>query len=98
MEKQVRPDSERGHAERYNNFLDFIFDDETPDTWQIRDGTVIIECTCTTDPKGLEEHSWTAGFKGIWDIAKDRFIQHKITRMPRRPNPYEGCQVRRGER
>ena len=97
MEKQVRPDSERVHAERYNNFFDFIFDDETPDTWQIRDGTVIIECTCTTDPKGLEEHSWTAGFKGIWDVAKTVLSSTRSLVCPEGLTPMKGVKCDVGE-
>jgi hypothetical protein len=86
VRKQLQPDFNAAHADRYNNVFDFIFDDETPGTWQIKDGTVIIQCMCTTDPKGLEEHAWTATFKGIWDIAKARFLQHEVSRMPPRPN------------
>ncbi|PYL52736.1 MAG: hypothetical protein DMF29_10385 [Verrucomicrobia bacterium] len=86
VRKQLQPDFNAAHTDRYNGFFDFIFDDEIPGTWQMKDGTVIIQCMCTTDPKGLEGHSWTATFKGIWDIAKGRFVQHEVTRVPPRPN------------
>jgi hypothetical protein len=86
VEKQVRPDFEQARAEHYNDMLEFIFDSDPPDTWRISNGNVVIECTCTTDPKGLEEHSWTVRFKGTWDITSGRFIQHEVIRTPQRPN------------
>ena len=86
VEKQVRPDFEEARAEHYNDIVDFIFDSDPPGTWHITDGTVVVECTCTTDPKGLDQHSWTARFKGTWDISQGGFIQHKVTRVPPRPN------------
>lgn len=85
VEKQVRPDFEKARAAHYNEIVDFIFDDEIPGTWQVKGGTVVIACMCTTDPKGLEARSWSATFKGVWDIANGRFVRHEVTRMPRRP-------------
>ena len=57
------PDFKKLRAERYNEYYDFIFDSEDKQTvvdnetlaergWDLDDrGHVMIDCTCTTDPK-----------------------------------------------
>ena len=46
----------------------------------------MIECKCTTDPKPFDPHRWMVRFKGIWDIAIERFIEKSITCIPPEPN------------
>lgn len=98
VRQQVLPDYERSHAQRYNDYYDFIFDSEDRQTvvdgetvaergWDFDDaGHIMIDCTCTTDPKPFDPRRWMVRFKGIWDIGSERFIEKSITRIPPEPN------------
>jgi hypothetical protein len=98
VRQQVLPDFKKSRAKRYNEYYNFIFDSEDRQTvvdsdtlaergWDLDDrGHVMIDCTCTTDPKELDPHGWTVRFKGTWDIASARFIHKEFTRIPPRPN------------
>jgi hypothetical protein len=89
VRQQVLPDCRKSHAERYNDYYDFVFDEEHEDTagWRLDDaGHVIIDTVCTTDPKELDPHGWAAQFKATWDVPGARFIQKSVSRIPRRPN------------
>jgi hypothetical protein len=88
VRQQVLPDYRKSHAERYNDYYDFVFDEyEGTDSWKLDDaGHLIIDTVCTTDPKELDPHGWTAEFKGTWDISGGRFIQKSVARIPPRPN------------
>jgi hypothetical protein len=102
VRQQVLPDFKKSRAKRYNDYYDFIFDSEDREVvvdsetlsergWDLDDaGHVVIDCTCTTDPKELEPHRWTVRFKGTWDIQGGKFIQQKLTRVPFRPNQPAG--------
>ncbi len=96
VRKQVTPDFRQSKAARYNDTYDFIFESEDRqvlnewgDTFSekgwdvVGNGRVMIDCTCTTDPKEIEPHSWTIRFKGIWDIGSRRFLQKQFTRIAR---------------
>jgi len=96
VRKQVLADFRKSHAERYNDHYNFVFDSEDRQTaidgdtiaergWDLDDaGHVIIDCTCTTDPKLLDPHRWAVRFKGLWDIHSGRFLQREFARIPRR--------------
>lgn len=98
VRQQVLPDFKKSRTERYNERYDFIFDSEDRQTvvdgetlaergWDLDDrGHVVIECTCTTDPKELDPHRWAVRFKGTWDIVNAKFIRKDFTRIPPRPN------------
>jgi hypothetical protein len=86
----VLPDFKKSKAARYNEYYDFVFEDEDENTagWKLHEnGHVLIDCTCTTDPKELDAHRWAVRFKGTWDIESGRFLQKDFTRIPPRPNP-----------
>lgn len=85
VRQQVLPDYKKSQAERYNDYFDFVFEEENEDTsaWKLDDnGHVLIDTTCTTDPKELEPHGWTVRFKGAWDIAGGRFVEKSFKRLP----------------
>jgi hypothetical protein len=98
VRQQVLPDFKKSRAERYNEYYDFIFDSEDRQTvidsetlaergWDLDNrGHVMIDCTCTTDPKELNPHRWAVRFKGTWDIVNAKFIQKEFTRTPPGPN------------
>src|SRR5207253_6237617 len=89
VRQQVLPDFKKSHAARHNEHYDFVFDEETEDTagWKLDDqGHVIIDTTCTTDPKELDAHRWAVRIKGSWDIATGKFLENSLTRIPPRPN------------
>jgi hypothetical protein len=89
VRQQVLPDYRKSHAERYNDYYDFVFDEDHEDTdgWKLDDaGQLIIDTVCTTDPKALDPHGWTAEFKGTWDISGAKFVQKSVARIPPRPN------------
>jgi hypothetical protein len=89
VRQQVLPDFKKSHAARYNDYYNFVFEDETEGTagWKLDDeGHVMIDTTCTTDPKELDAHRWAVRFKGTWDIATAKFVEKSFTRIPPRPN------------
>jgi hypothetical protein len=89
VRQQVLPDYKKSHAARYNDYYDFLLDEEKEDTsgWKLDDhGHVLIDTTCTTDPKELDPHGWTVRFKGTWDIAARKFVEKSFSRIPPRPN------------
>jgi hypothetical protein len=66
-----------------------VFAEENEDTsdWKLDDqGHVLVDTTCTTDPKELDPHGWTVRFKGTWDIAAGKFVEKSFSRIPPRPN------------
>ena len=77
----VRPSYKKSRAEPFNESIDFIF--EGDDHWEFNPtGEITVDCTCTTDPKRLDGHSWTMRFQGRWDPAKARFVEKKLTHIP----------------
>jgi len=89
VRQQVLPDFKKSQAARYNDHYDFVFDEETEDTsgWKLDDQAhVIIDTTCTTDPKELDTRRWAVRFKGTWDIAAGKFLEKSLARIPPRPN------------
>lgn len=97
VRQQVLPDFKKSDAAPYNESYDFIFDSQDGQTvidgetlaergWDLDDrGHVMIDCTCTTDPKELDPRGWTVRFKGTWDIATGQFVEKAFTRIPPRP-------------
>ena len=86
---QVLPDYKKSHAARYNDYYDFVLDEENEDTsaWKLDDqGHVLIDTICTTDPKGFDPHGWTVRFKGTWDIAAEKFVEKSFSRIAPRPD------------
>ena len=89
VRQQVLPDYRKSHAERYNDYYDFVFDEDHDDAtgWKLDDaGHVMVDTVCTTDPKELDPHGWTSEFKGTWDISRAKFIQKSLARIPSKPN------------
>jgi hypothetical protein len=75
------PDFRKAKPERYNEYFDFIFEREDEPICKL-DGTqqVRIDGHATNDPKGLSGHKWSAQLKAVWNIAKAKFTEQKITR------------------
>ena len=98
VRQEVLPDYKRSHSQPYNDYYDFIFDSEDRQTvldsepvaergWHFDEaGHIMIDCTCTTDPKPFDPQRWMVRFQGVWDIARERFIETSITRIPPEPN------------
>lgn len=88
VRQQVLPDYKKSRARRYNGYYDFVFEDDLEDIsgWKPDDsGHVVIETTCTNDPKEIVQRRWAVRFKGTWDVARGRFIEKSLTRIPPRP-------------
>ena len=89
VRQQLLPAYRKSHAKPYNDYYDFVFDEDHEDTasWTLDDADhVVIDTVCTTDPKELDPHGWTAEFKGTWDVSDAKFIQQSIARIPPRPD------------
>jgi hypothetical protein len=89
VRQQVLPSFKKSHAKRYNDYFDFIFEDELEDisSWRPDDNDrVIIDTVCTTDPKELDPHRWAVRFKGVWDVSAGKFVEKSFTLIPLRPN------------
>lgn len=71
----------KAKAEPYNDYFDFVFDDEDGPIFKL-DGVdrVVIDGEATTDPKGISNHIWTAELKAVWNIPQGKFTSQKITR------------------
>ena len=92
VREEVQSDFERSGAPRYNDYYDYIFDSEDRQTivdsetlaekgWDPDgSGHIIIDCTCTTEPKG-DPINWTARFQGVWDIRRHRFTTKSVVRL-----------------
>jgi hypothetical protein len=82
VRKLLQPDFAKAKPEHFNEFFDYIFETDDAEKWKLTDkNTVTIHCTCTTDPKGLSKHPWTAHFQGTWDFAKGAFSEKKFGRV-----------------
>jgi hypothetical protein len=89
VRQQVIAAFKKSRAARYNDNYNFVFDEETETLagWKLTDNErIVIDTTCTTDPKDLDAHRWAVRFKGSWDIAHGNFVQKEITDIPFRPN------------
>lgn len=83
----VRPDFKKSGAPPYNDTFQYVFDYEDrfskSDTggWKfMKSGNVKIDCTCTTDPKGIEKNHWTVAWMGVWNRRKQQFEKTTLTR------------------
>ena len=88
VEQRVRPDYQKFKTERDGRSYDFLFDEDGAAgdgfAWD-KDKRVIIDCVCTTNPKQLNEPSWTVRFCGSWDVAKDRMVKASFKHLQRKP-------------
>ena len=94
IRKILQPLFARSGAPRFNDTFDFIFDYENrlkcerkqvvfDSGWQFGpDQTVLVNCTCTTDPKKIEPKRWTVNFTGTWDIKTGRFTATHVQDLP----------------
>ena len=94
--QEIRADFEKSLPEDHNDYHDFIFDTEDRAIldkdknvigergWELdSNGHVMIDCTCTNDPKGLKPRSgWIARFTGKWDISVGTFLEKTLVREP----------------
>lgn len=90
----VQSDFKASGAEPFNEYHDFVFESEgrytsnrnAPDSERGWDpdgqGHILIDCTCTTDPKDLDPKGWTIRFHGTWDIEKEHFLKKDFHRIP----------------
>jgi len=92
--KLADPNFKKSKAEKFNDELDFLFDDG--DHVQIDDqnnlvrdsgwtinarNQVIINCTLASNPKHDPEiKSWAGTVTGLWDITQGKFVSVKFTR------------------
>jgi hypothetical protein len=87
VRKEVKPSFRQSKARPYNEYYDSVFEQgaESND-WQGWDldnaGHVLIDCICTTDPKGIDPEGWKVKFTGVWDIGKGTFLKKKVVRLP----------------
>ena len=103
VRRLVGPSFRNAHAERYNDYYDFVFSGgyssrdrhvKVPkgtdrQGWDLdAAGHVLIECVCTTDPKDIEPHHWTVRVNGVWDIGKGVFLKKEFVRIPFSEAPY----------
>jgi hypothetical protein len=79
VRKKLKPSFEKAHAERYNDYYDFIFDADHTDRWAPSRETVEITCYCTNNPKPGKK--WLVRFDGVWSVPKGRFTRFKVTRI-----------------
>jgi hypothetical protein len=79
------PDYRKVKPQRYNDYFDFIFEDDSESIPVCQlDGTklVQIEATATTDPKHMAgTRAWDARVRATWDIAQAKFTSQKVTRL-----------------
>ncbi|HEY7321238.1 MAG TPA: hypothetical protein VIE89_27035, partial [Candidatus Binatia bacterium] len=40
---------------------------------------VVIDGEATTDPKGISDHRWSTHLKAVWDVARVKFTEQKVT-------------------
>lgn len=77
------PDYRKAKPERYNEYFDFIFENEDNPICEL-DGVrqVLIDGKATTDPKSIAgTRAWDARVKAVWDIAQAKFTRQTVTRL-----------------
>lgn len=86
----VESDFKESKASRYNAATDFVFASDARTStdqngitvergWDFDGkGNVIVDCTCTTDPKGEDPNAWTIDFHGVWNIVQSRFTSSVV--------------------
>ena len=91
VRKEVKSSFLASKAPRYNDHYDFVFEEDSASEdgssprqgWDLDNaGHVLIDCICSTDPKGIDPQGWTVKFTGIWDIGKGTFLKKNILRLP----------------
>ena len=79
------PDYQKVKPQRYNDYFDFIFEDDSESTPVCRlDGNKLVEidATATTDPKHMAGmRAWDARVRATWDIEQAKFTSQKVTRL-----------------
>jgi hypothetical protein len=78
----LRSDYQKCGAERFNDYLAYLIDDDEDDSWTFdHQGQLHVDCTAVTNPKrDPNEKSWSAKFHGIWNVKEGRFVQQRVTR------------------
>ena len=78
-------------ARPFNDSIHFIFDREnrvkyqgtqaiSDSGWQFGpNGTVLVDCTCTSDPKQMDPNRFAVRCKGTWNIDAKRFSELCVT-------------------
>lgn len=80
---QMAPDFRAAKAERFNDFVDFIFEGDGTELFKL-EGTdrVRISALATSEPKHIGGiRAWDARFEGVWNIPRARFVSQKVSRM-----------------
>ena len=91
----LQPCDLKSGARPFNSTLGFIFDKGTRVTWN-KDNlvasdsgwrfgpghTVLIDCTCTTDPKEMDPNRWAVNFTGTWDMRANTFTSTHVKKLP----------------
>jgi hypothetical protein len=79
------PDYRKVKPQRYNDYFDFIFEDDSESTRVCHlDGTklVQIDATATTDPNHMAGmRVWDARVRATWDIAQAKFTSQEVMRL-----------------
>jgi len=79
------PDYQKVKPQRYNDYFDFIFEDDSESTPVCcLDGNKLVQinAAATTDPKHMAGmRAWDARVRATWDIAQAKFTSQKVTRL-----------------
>jgi hypothetical protein len=79
------PDYRKAKPQRYNDYFDFIFEDDSESTpvCRLDDARLVeINATATTDPKHIAgTRAWDAHVRATWDIGQAKFTSQQVTRI-----------------
>src|SRR5438034_6720248 len=85
----LAPNWRKAKAERYNDYYDFVFMEDT--TFKL-DGAsrVIIDASVHTSPNdlGLEPRAWKGHVEAVWDIAHAKFTSKVVSGRKRGADAY----------
>jgi hypothetical protein len=79
----MAPDFLAAKAERFSDFVDFIFEGDGADLFKL-EGTdrVRISALATSEPKHIGGIKvWDARFEGVWNIPRAKFTSRQVSRM-----------------
>jgi hypothetical protein len=84
----LEPEFKKSKAPPFNYSEDFVLENSASEVangvtvgrgWIFdQAGHVLIDCTCTSDPKGDDSRAWTIKFRGTWDISKGQLISYEM--------------------
>lgn len=85
----LAPNWRKAKAERYNDYYDFVFMEDT--TFKL-DGAsrVTIDASVHTSPNdlGLEPRAWKGHVEAVWDIAQAKFTSKEVSGRTRGADAY----------